>query len=124
MPWDEVLGLKSIDMEKGVLTVPSRPRRPNGFATNCGARGSRRGRSYSLLSNARSSSPGSGLQPWIVDHVVLGHARPKLLRIYMPTLPVKEASEALQKWGEELDRILGAELSAESEDAAVSGGVS
>jgi hypothetical protein len=27
-----------------------------------------------------------GTQPWIVDHVVLGHARPKLLRTYMPTL--------------------------------------
>jgi hypothetical protein len=40
-----------------------------------------------------------GTPPWIVDHVVLGHARPKLLRTYMPTLPLKEAREALQKWG-------------------------
>jgi integrase len=54
-----------------------------------------------------------GTPPWIVDHVVLGHARPKLLRTYMPTLPLKEAREALQRWGEELDRILGAEVSAQ-----------
>lgn len=47
-----------------------------------------------------------GAQPWVVDHVVLGHARPKLLRTYMPTLPLKEAREALQKWGEEIERIL------------------
>jgi hypothetical protein len=45
--------------------------------------------------------------PWIVDHVVLGHTRPKLLRTYMPTLPLGEAREALQRWGEELTRILG-----------------
>ena len=47
-----------------------------------------------------------GAPPWIVDHVVLGHARPKLLRTYMPTLPLKEAREMLQQWGEELERIL------------------
>ena len=47
-----------------------------------------------------------GAQPWVVDHVVLGHARPKLLRTYMPTLPLREAREALQKWGEELETIL------------------
>ena len=47
-----------------------------------------------------------GAQPWVVDHVVLGHARPKLLSTYMPTLPLKEAREALQKWGEEIERIL------------------
>jgi hypothetical protein len=43
-----------------------------------------------------------------VDHVVLGHARPKLLRTYTPTLPLKEAREMLQKWGEEIERILRA----------------
>ena len=42
----------------------------------------------------------------MVDHVVLGHARPKLLRTYMPTLPLGEARDALQKWGDELERIL------------------
>jgi hypothetical protein len=44
--------------------------------------------------------------PWIVDHVVLGHTRPKLLRTYMPTLPLGEARDALQKWGAEVERIL------------------
>ncbi len=51
-----------------------------------------------------------GAPPWIVDHVVLGHARPKLLRTYMPTLPLGEARDVLQKWGEEIDRILGADV--------------
>jgi integrase len=45
--------------------------------------------------------------PWIVDHVVLGHARPKLLRTYMPTLPLDEARDALARWAAELARILG-----------------
>jgi integrase len=45
--------------------------------------------------------------PWIVDHVILGHVRPKLLRTYMPTLPLKEAREALEGWADELTRILG-----------------
>jgi len=44
--------------------------------------------------------------PWIVDHVVLGHARPKLLPTYMPTLPLGEAREALERWGRELAAIL------------------
>lgn len=47
-----------------------------------------------------------GVSPWIVDHVVLGHGRPKLLRIYMPKLPLGEARDALQRWAEELERIL------------------
>lgn len=46
-----------------------------------------------------------GASPWMVDQVVLGHARPKLLRTYMPTLPLSEARDALQRWGQELDRI-------------------
>jgi len=46
-----------------------------------------------------------GTPTWIVDHVVLGHARPRLLRTYMPTLPLGEAREALQRWGNELDGI-------------------
>jgi integrase len=50
-----------------------------------------------------------GAPPWIVDHVVLGHARPKLLRTYMPTLPLGEARDALQKWADELERILHSE---------------
>lgn len=46
--------------------------------------------------------------PWIVDNVVLGHARPKLQRTYMPTLPLDEAREALEQWAEMLAGILAA----------------
>ena len=54
-----------------------------------------------------------GAQPWVVDHVVLGHAHPKLLRTYMPTLPLKEARDMLQKWGEEIEKILSGAVGAE-----------
>ncbi len=56
-----------------------------------------------------------GAQPWVVDHVVLGHARPKLLRTYMPTLPPKEAREILEKWGEEIEKILGGAVGAQGQ---------
>jgi integrase len=49
-----------------------------------------------------------GAAPWVVDHVVLGHARPRLLRTYMPTLPLDEARAALTRWAAELDRIVSA----------------
>lgn len=49
-----------------------------------------------------------GAAPWVVDHVVLGHVRPKMLRTYMPTLPLDEARAALTKWGDEFERILAA----------------
>jgi integrase len=52
------------------------------------------------------------VSPWVVDHVVLGHARPKLLRTYMPTLPLDEARDALDRWAGELDLILGAKADA------------
>jgi len=45
--------------------------------------------------------------------------RSKLLRTYMPTLPLGEARDALQKWGEEIDRVLGVAVSAQGPDAAV-----
>jgi integrase len=48
-----------------------------------------------------------GAEPWVVDHVVLGHVRPKLLRTYMPTLPLEQARAALDQWGNELASILG-----------------
>lgn len=44
--------------------------------------------------------------PWIVDHVVLGHSRPKLIRTYMPTLPLDEARSALERWGDLLTEIV------------------
>lgn len=47
-----------------------------------------------------------GVAPWIVDHVVLGHTRPKLLRTYMPTLPIGEAHEGLAEWAQEFERIV------------------
>lgn len=50
-----------------------------------------------------------GAAPWLVDHVVLGHARPKLIRTYMPVLPLDEARAALTKWADELARVLGAQ---------------
>jgi hypothetical protein len=52
--------------------------------------------------------------------VVLGHARPKLLRTYMPTLPLNEARDALQKWGDELERILRPEVGAKDQANTVS----
>lgn len=47
-----------------------------------------------------------GAAPWVVDHVVLGHVRPKLMRTYMPVLPLDEARAALERWGDLLDTIL------------------
>lgn len=47
-----------------------------------------------------------GAPPWVVDHVVLGHARPKLLRTYMPTLPLGEARDALERWADERAAIV------------------
>jgi hypothetical protein len=38
-----------------------------------------------------------GAPPWIVDHVVPGDARPKLLGTYMPTQPLNEARDVLQR---------------------------
>jgi integrase len=44
--------------------------------------------------------------PWVVDHVVMGHVRPKVVRTYMPTLPLDEARAALDKWAKLFERIL------------------
>jgi len=49
-----------------------------------------------------------GVSPWIVDHGVLGHTRPKMLRTYAPTLPTEEARPAMEAWSAELARILDA----------------
>ena len=62
--------------------------------------------------------------PWIVDHVVLGHARPKLLRTYMPVLPIDEAREALKRWGDELARIMGQAPDSQSGRRAAGGPLS
>jgi integrase len=52
-----------------------------------------------------------GVSPWVVDHVVLGHTRPKLLRTYMPTLPLSDGRDALERWGAEFMVILGLDRS-------------
>ena len=49
-----------------------------------------------------------GANPWTVDYVVLGHTRPKLLRTYMPQLPLDEARTVLACWADLLERILEA----------------
>jgi integrase len=53
-----------------------------------------------------------GAAPWVVDHVVLGHVRPKLLRTYMPVLPLDEARAALSRWADELQRIVSNDAAA------------
>jgi integrase len=47
-----------------------------------------------------------GAAPWVVDHVVLGHARPKLLRTYMPMLPLDEARAVLTRWAGVVEQIV------------------
>ena len=48
-----------------------------------------------------------GAAQWVVDHVVMGHVRPKLLRTYMPVLPLDEARAALTRWADDFARIVG-----------------
>jgi integrase len=55
------------------------------------------------------------VEPWIVDHVVLGHTRPKLLRTYMPRLPLDQAREALVRWADEFQGILASTGSNEAQ---------
>ncbi len=47
--------------------------------------------------------------PWVIDHVILGHVRPKVVRTYQPELPLDDAREALTKWAKLLDDIVRAE---------------
>jgi integrase len=47
--------------------------------------------------------------PWVIDNVVMGHVRPRVVRTYQPELPLEEARAALTAWAAELERILGAE---------------
>jgi integrase len=46
------------------------------------------------------------IAPHVIDHAILGHVRPRLIRTYQPNLPLDEAREALTRWAEELSRIL------------------
>ncbi len=47
--------------------------------------------------------------PWVIDHVILGHVRPKVVRTYQPELPLDDAREALTKWAKLLDDIVSVE---------------
>lgn len=49
------------------------------------------------VANALSNQYGAS--PWVVDYVVLGHVRPKLLRTYQPAAAIDEARPALEAWG-------------------------
>jgi integrase len=49
-----------------------------------------------------------GLSAYVVDVGVLGHAKPKMLGVYAPSVPLKELREAMDTWARELARILGA----------------
>jgi integrase len=62
-----------------------------------------------------------GVPSWIVDHVILGHVRPRLERVYMPTLkgkPLDEARAALTVWAEALGGILAGQPKAPTASAA------
>lgn len=43
-----------------------------------------------------------GLSAYVVDVGVLGHAKPKMLGIYAPSVPLKELREAMETWSGEL----------------------
>jgi len=47
-----------------------------------------------------------GLSAYVVDVGVLGHAKPKMLGVYAPSVPLKELREAMETWSGELSRIL------------------
>jgi integrase len=49
-----------------------------------------------------------GLSAYIVDVGVLGHAKPKMLGVYAPSVPLRELRAAMDAWAGELERILDA----------------
>jgi hypothetical protein len=48
-----------------------------------------------------------GFGPWI-GHAILGHAESELSQVYMPSEPTKLIRGALNRWSDELARILKA----------------
>ncbi len=44
--------------------------------------------------------------PYVVEHL-LGHSMPKLVKVYMPSVPLPAMREAVGKWSTEAGRILG-----------------
>jgi hypothetical protein len=59
-----------------------------------------------------------GLSAYVVDVGVLGHAKPKMLGTYAPSVPLKELRDAMETWAAELARILRTELRGRILDAA------
>ena len=47
-----------------------------------------------------------GLNAYVVDVGMLGHAKPKMLGIYAPSVPLKELRTAMETGSGELARIL------------------
>ncbi len=47
-----------------------------------------------------------GLNAYVIDVGMLGHAKPKMLGIYAPSVPLKELRAAMETWSGELSRIL------------------
>jgi integrase len=58
-----------------------------------------------------------GLSAYIVDVGVLGHSKPKMLGVYAPSVPLRELRAALERWAEELRRVLGRGGEARAEEA-------
>ena len=55
---------------------------------------------------------------YVVDVGVLGHAKPRLLGVYAPTAPLKDTRAALDRWGDEVLRILGEKAETQQEQQA------
>lgn len=64
------------------------------------------------LAHLHERDSGEPISPLVIDHDVLGHVRPKLLRTYMPTVPLGPARDALTRWAVVLDGILTAKATA------------
>jgi hypothetical protein len=54
-----------------------------------------------------------------MSHSILGHARQRLGRIYIPNRPLKEQRDGLQWWSAELSRLLAAPQGEPSRRAAL-----
>jgi len=57
-----------------------------------------------------------------MSHSILGHARQRLGRTYIPNRPLKEQREGLEWWSGELSRVLAADPERESSSHHASGG--
>jgi hypothetical protein len=64
-----------------------------------------------------------GLSAYIVDVGVLGHAKPKLLGVYAPSVPLRELRAAVDTWAAEFSRILSTRRPIAGSPAEASGAV-